>query len=89
MGGDSLRYGPVRDPIKSLVECGICDDVDTVIVDGVIRMENRSIPGLEISKLRADAQAAGEYQWSHWHEWDPLGRTSDQINPWSFPLEKS
>src|SRR6202042_2885343 len=38
-GRDSLRYGPVRDPIKSLIDCGIGDDVDTVIVDGVVRME--------------------------------------------------
>jgi len=87
MGGDSLRYGPVRDPIKSLVECGIGDDVDTVIVDGAVRMQNRKIPGLDIDKLRADAQRAGEYQWNHWHEWDPLERTAEQINPWSFPLD--
>src|SRR5215831_5992085 len=37
-GGDTLRFGPVRDPIKSLVECGIGNDVDTVIVDGAVRM---------------------------------------------------
>ena len=37
-GGDSLRYGPVRDPIKSLVECGIGDDVDTVIVGGEVEV---------------------------------------------------
>ena len=37
-GRDTLRMGPVRDPIKSLVECGIGDDVDTVIVDGVVRV---------------------------------------------------
>lgn len=35
---DSLRFGPIRDPIKALVECGIGDDVVTVIVDGVVRM---------------------------------------------------
>ena len=33
-GRDTLRYGPVRDPVKSVVECGIGDDVETVIVDG-------------------------------------------------------
>src|SRR5215510_1478493 len=33
-GGGTLRYGPVRDPVKSLVECGIGDDVETVVVDG-------------------------------------------------------
>ena len=43
-GRDSLRYGPIRDPIKSLVDCGIGDDVDTVIVDGVVRVEGGRIP---------------------------------------------
>src|ERR1700733_10015790 len=38
--GDTLRYGPIRDPIKSLIDCGIGNDVHTVIVDGVTRMEN-------------------------------------------------
>src|SRR5256885_12844585 len=33
-GQNNLRWGAVRDPIKSLVECGVADDVDTVIVDG-------------------------------------------------------
>src|SRR5262249_51830892 len=50
-GGDSLRYGPVRDPIKSLVECGIGDDVETVIVDGITRMEGRTIPGVDLAAL--------------------------------------
>jgi len=43
-GRDTLRMGPVRDPIKSLVDCGIGDDVDTVIVDGIVRMEGGRIP---------------------------------------------
>jgi hypothetical protein len=33
-GRNTLRYGPVRDPVKSVVECGIGDDVELVIVDG-------------------------------------------------------
>src|SRR5271155_2494081 len=49
-GRDTLRMGPVRDPIKSLVDCGIGDDVDTVIVDGVVRMENGRIPGIDFAK---------------------------------------
>ena len=52
-GSDTLRLGPVRDPIKSLVDCGIGDDVDTVIVDGVTRMENGRIPGIDFAELRA------------------------------------
>jgi len=87
-GGDSLRYGPVRDPIKALVECGIGDDVETVIVDGVVRMAQRRIPGVDLADLRARAQAAAEDVWSRVGEWEPLGRTADEMSPWSFPLVK-
>ena len=34
-GRGSLRFGPVRDPVKSLIECGVGDDVETVIIDGL------------------------------------------------------
>jgi 5-methylthioadenosine/S-adenosylhomocysteine deaminase len=83
---DSLRFGPVRDPIKALVECGIGDDVVTVIVDGVVRMRDRAIPGVDLAAVRAQAQQAGEAVWQRVQEWDPLGRTAEQISPWSFPV---
>ena len=83
---DSLRFGPVRDPIKALVECGIGDDVVTVIVDGVVRMRERAIPGVDLAAVRAQAQQVGEAVWQRVQEWDPLGRTAEQISPWSFPL---
>src|SRR5919108_389958 len=86
-GRDTLRWGPVRDPIKSLVECGIADDVETVLVDGIVRMENRSIPGVDLPGLRARAQADGEEVWSRLAEWDPLRRTAEQMSPWSFPMK--
>ncbi|MBI2152147.1 MAG: amidohydrolase family protein, partial [Candidatus Rokubacteria bacterium] len=85
-GRDTLRYGPVRDPIKSLVECGFGDDVETVIVDGVVRMEGRRIPGVDLAAVRREAQQAGEEVWARVQEWDPLRRTADEISPWSFPL---
>ena len=83
---DTLRFGPVRDPIKALVECGIGDDVETVIVDGVVRMRDRVIPGVDLAAIRAQAQQAGEAVWRRVQEWDPLQRTAEQISPWSFPL---
>jgi 5-methylthioadenosine/S-adenosylhomocysteine deaminase len=83
-GRDSLRMGPVRDPIKSLVDCGIGDDVDTVIVDGIVRVENGRIPGIDMAQLREQAQAAGERIWDGWANWDPHGRTADQMSPFSF-----
>ena len=84
-GGNSLRIGPVRDPIKSLVECGIGDDVDTVIVDGVVRVEAGRVPGVDMAALRAQAQDAGERVWGRWAEWDPLGRSADDMCPLAFP----
>src|SRR4029077_4757912 len=71
-GRNTLRYGPVRDPVKSVVECGVGDDVDTVIIDGRIVMEGGVIPGVDFGKLREDAQAAGEQIWGTLQEWDPL-----------------
>ncbi len=85
-GKNSLRYGPVMDPIKSLVDCGVGDDVETVIVNGEICMENGKIPGLDLAKLRDDTQQAGDHIWSSVQEWDPCGRTAEEVSPWSFPL---
>ena len=78
-------WGRCAIPIKSLVDCGIGDDVDTVIVDGVVRMEGGRIPGIDFAALRAQAQAAGERVWDGWQNWDPLGRTADEMSPYSFP----
>ena len=85
-GRNSLRLGPVRDPVKSIVECGVGDDVDTAIVDGVIRMEGGVIPGVDFAALRNEAQQAGEAVWDTVAEWDPLGRNAEQASPWSYPL---
>src|SRR5215475_2927250 len=84
-GRNTLRYGPVRDPVKSVVECGVGDDVDTIIVDGKVVMEGAVIPGVEFAKLRAQAQAAAEQIWDTLADWDPLGRTHEQACPWSYP----
>jgi cytosine/adenosine deaminase-related metal-dependent hydrolase len=85
-GRGTLRYGPVRDPVKSVVECGVGDDVDTVIVDGKVCMEGGVIPGIDFSRLREDAQAAGEQVWDTLAEWDPLGRSAEDACPWSYPM---
>jgi len=85
-GRGSLRFGPVRDPIKSLVECGVGDDVETVIVDGVVRMRDGVIPGVDLAALREQAQRAAERIWGAFPGWDPLGRSAEEACPWSYPL---
>jgi hypothetical protein len=63
-------------------------DVETVIVDGVIRLQERRFPGLDLAQVRAAAQHAGEELWARIQDWDPLGRTADEVNPWSFRVAK-
>ena len=75
----------MRDPIKSRVECGIGDDVDTVIVDGIVRVEGGRIMGLDFAALSARAQAAGERIWAGWADWDPLRRSADEMCPYAVP----
>ena len=87
-GRNSLRFGPVRDPIKSLVECGVGDDVATVIVQGQICMNDGVIPGVDLAALRKRAQAAGEQIWASLPDWDPRGRSAEEACPWSFPLHR-
>ena len=70
----SLRHGPVRDPIHSLVECGIGDDVMTVIVGGRVCMRDRVVDGIDDAQLLAAAQRLGERTWTNWQSWDTLGR---------------
>lgn len=85
-GSSGLRIGPVRDPIRSLVECGIADDVKTVFVDGVIRMQDRAVTGVDVPALRTSAQKMADGVWSALQDWDPLMRTADEMNPPSYPI---
>lgn len=83
-GRGTLRHGPVRDPIRSVVECGVGDDVDTAIVDGIVRMQGGKIVGLDLDVLRSSAQEAAERIWERLPNWDPLERTADEMSPLSF-----
>jgi 5-methylthioadenosine/S-adenosylhomocysteine deaminase len=88
IGPGSMRYRPVRDPIRALVECGIGEDVETVIVDGVIRVENRRVLGVDLPELQAQTQQDAESQWAGVVNWDPLGRSADERSPYAYPLRK-
>ncbi len=83
-GRDTLRMTPLRDPVKTLVECGVGDDVDTVIVAGEVRMQGGRIPGIDFASLRARAQSSAERLWAGWQGSDPLGRSAAQMSPLSF-----
>ena len=86
IGPSSMRYTPMRDPIRALIECGVGDDVEMVIVDGLIRVENHSVIGADMDELLMQSQADAERQWAGVEAWDPLGRTADDRSPYSYPV---
>jgi 5-methylthioadenosine/S-adenosylhomocysteine deaminase len=47
---------PIYNMVANLVYCGKAADVDTVVVDGVIVVEDRRIKGLDLSELCAKVQ---------------------------------
>jgi hypothetical protein len=57
-----------------------------VLVDGVVRMRDRRIPGIDYDELLDRVQSDAERYWSHLEEWDALGRTVEEACPPSFPI---
>jgi cytosine/adenosine deaminase-related metal-dependent hydrolase len=80
----SLRIGPYRDPIKALVQCATGDDVETVIVDGVVVVKDRHVLGVDEAALLAEAQTECERLWATVPEWDWQRRSVEQFSPMSF-----
>jgi 5-methylthioadenosine/S-adenosylhomocysteine deaminase len=83
--GDSIFMTPLRDPIRNLVYSATAEDLDTVLIDGDVRMRGREIPGIDITALTHDLQAAGERMWANVHKGDWAGRTIDELAPQTFP----
>jgi cytosine/adenosine deaminase-related metal-dependent hydrolase len=82
----ALHYGVVCDPIRSLVDCGVASDVESVIVDGQMVMEHRHIPAAPaLDTLLARAQRFAEAYWDAYPQlsWD--GRPAAETFPNAFP----
>ena len=79
-GRNTLRYGPVRDPVKSVVECGVGDDVDTVIVDGKSSWKAASFPA-SISSSCARRRKPRPSKSGKCRGLGPLGRTHERGVP--------
>jgi cytosine/adenosine deaminase-related metal-dependent hydrolase len=82
----ALHYGVLRDPIRSLVDCGVASDVETVIVDGQVIMDQRHVPGAPpLDTLLACAQRFAEAYWAAYPQLDWQGRTATEAFPNAFP----
>jgi cytosine/adenosine deaminase-related metal-dependent hydrolase len=83
--GDSLFMTPLRDPIRNIVYSATAEDLDTVLIDGEVRMRGREIPGVDVAALTRDLQAAGERMWANVSRGDWAGRSVDELAPPTFP----
>jgi cytosine/adenosine deaminase-related metal-dependent hydrolase len=81
-----MHFGAVRDPIKSLVECGSSSDIDTVIVDGRTLVEGKRAVAVDEASLLAKIQESGERAWAAAPEWRWNAASVDEIAPMSYPV---
>jgi cytosine/adenosine deaminase-related metal-dependent hydrolase len=83
--GESLFMTPLRDPIKNIVYSAQAEDLNTAIIDGEVRMRERTVLGVDEAKLARDLQAAGERMWPAMAQYDWAKRSADELSPQSFP----
>ncbi|MCZ6873546.1 MAG: chlorohydrolase family protein [bacterium] len=81
----ALHYGVICDPIRSLVDCGVASDVESVIVDGDLIMENRRISALhDVEELLHRAQQYAESYWAEYAQLDWDHRPAEEAFPNAF-----
>jgi cytosine/adenosine deaminase-related metal-dependent hydrolase len=86
----ALHYGVVRDPIRSLVDCGVASDVETVIIDGQLVMAQRQIPQAPpLHDLLAQAQTYAEAYWAAYPQLDWNGHSAAEAFPNAFAWSES
>jgi len=73
------HYGPVLDPVRSLVAFGKGQDVDTIFVDGRMIVESGKVLNVDEDKLKAAAPGILQNLAQAASERDPQRRTLDSI----------
>src|SRR6185437_1578174 len=81
-----VRFGAVRDPIKSLVDYASASDIDTVIVDGRTLVRGKQAIALDEAALLAKVQESGERAWAGVADWRWNGASVDEIAPMTYPI---
>lgn len=80
----NFRYAPIADPVKSLVNAGTCDDVDTVIIDGRKIVEGGEVVGVDEEAVREDTTRVAQGLWDSIPERDWAKRGIYEIGPMSL-----
>jgi 5-methylthioadenosine/S-adenosylhomocysteine deaminase len=81
-----MHYGAVRDPIKSLVECGSASDIESVVIDGRTLVEGGRALAVDEAALLAAIQESGERSWANAPSWRRDGASVDEVAPMSYPV---
>lgn len=83
------HFGAVRDPIKSLVECGSQQDIETIVIDGNTVVDNRVPQTVDEVALLAAIQESGEQIWAGLPGWHWRGASVDEMVPMSYPVREA
>jgi cytosine/adenosine deaminase-related metal-dependent hydrolase len=81
---DNLRYAPIYNPIKSLVNAGTSDDIDTVIIDGKLIVEEKKMINVNEKEVIKNANRIAKGLWARIPEWDWANRKIEDIDSKSF-----
>lgn len=77
-------FGPMLDPVKSLVHIGSAADVKHVVVDGIVRVENGKLTMLDEAELLEDVRACGDRVYGSFPDFDFAGRSIQEFAPPAF-----
>ena len=85
---DDLSVGPYEDPIRTLLVSCVGNNVKHTIIDGITRMKDRVVIGIDEPALKKDAQRVFEKYLSLFREYDAQGRPLSYFCPPSMPIYK-
>jgi len=81
---DPLRWGPIYDPIRSLVDCGTGEDVEHVFVDGRQVVAGGAVDGVNESELVRECQREADAWYEDFVQHDWKQRRIDEAFPKAF-----
>ena len=85
---DDLAVGPVEDPIRTLIVSCVGNNVRHTVINGVVRMKDRKIPGLDEEALKRDAQRVFARFLTFYGKYEAEGRALEEFCPPSMPVYK-
>lgn len=85
---DDLAVGPVEDPIRTLIVSCVGNNVKHAVIDGVVRMKDRKILGVDEEELKRDAQRVFDRFRTFYGSYEAKGRGLEEFCPPSMPVYK-